>query len=245
MSEVITYPYYYLGKYFFYHSIEFPYDPVYNHFEVNLTIYGWSSEDVPEENPDIIEYITRTIRLGDWLSFIEFSPVNISIIDPNGNIISSTYNEIPNAFYLERDINDDGNLNKIITIKNPLDGEYTVQLIGTQNGAYSLISGSLTEHDTVIFNASKIPVSSKEVHEYVFFNWTALSGDKEGVRIQIDIDGDGEFDYDFYSDSELTQDEYMDAIKDEKGKSSIPGFSLLILIGAMFILIIIKKIRSF
>ena len=211
---------------------------------MNLTIYGWSSEDIPDENPDIIEHIKRTIRLGDWLSFIEFSPANISIIDPNGNIINSTYNEIPNAFYLERDINDDGNLNKLIAIQNPLDGEYTVQLIGTQTETYSLISGSLTEQDTVIFNASKIPVSSKEVHEYVFFNWTALSEGKEGVRIQIDTDGDGEFDYVFYSDSELTQDEYLDAIKDEKGKPSIPGFSLFILIGVMFILIIIKKIRS-
>ena len=98
----------------------------------------------------------------------------------------------------------------------------------------------IIKNSTQVFNAINIPISSNEIHQYSI-NWIKLINGEEGVRIQIDINGDGEFDYDFYSDGELSQDEYLDAIQDEKGAPIIPGYNLFILIGAVCLVILITK----
>jgi pimeloyl-ACP methyl ester carboxylesterase len=67
------------------------------------------------------------------LSFWFASPVEVSVTDPQNRTITRTSNDIPGAFY-------DGETDpmgvKIITVENPLAGEYTVELKGLADGSY-------------------------------------------------------------------------------------------------------------
>ncbi len=103
--------------------------------------------------------------------------------------------------------------NKTVIIYYP-DEDYQFQIFGTAQGSYSLSISKLTIMNTTDeFNAINIPISINEIHQYGV-DWITLADGGESVRIQIDIDGDGEFDYEYYSDSELSQDEYLEAIED-------------------------------
>ncbi|KKM91826.1 hypothetical protein LCGC14_1224600 [marine sediment metagenome] len=165
------------------------------------------------------------------------SPADIRVIDLQGRITGflngEIYTEIPHSFYFDN----------IVVIYTPTESNL-YQLEGYEGGTYNLTIANATKNHILNFTAVNIPISSNSIHQFSV-DWEILYQGEEGVAIDIDLDGDGEFDYYFYSDSELTHDEYLDAIRDEKGKPSIPGFSLFILIGAIFIIILIKKIDHF
>ena len=75
---------------------------------------------------------------------------------------------------------------------------------------------------------------------------------KEGVNVKIDIDGDGIFDYNFTSDSELTYNEYMDAMRGSQDKNIylfiiiiiITIFSLLGLTSVLFLIHYRRKVQK-
>lgn len=65
------------------------------------------------------------------LTVLAGSPIDITITDPNGHVISKTINQISNAEY-----DDDGEIDgkKMIVIPEPLDGNYFIKLTGVANG---------------------------------------------------------------------------------------------------------------
>lgn len=163
------------------------------------------------------------------------SPGELRIYDTEnrttGMIDNVILNEIPYSRY--------DHINKIIRIINPVDN-FRYVISGTKIGNYGL-EISFTENGNYIqFSASEIPISPNELHQFIV-DWSLLSTGGDGVNVQIDIDGDGEFDYDFYSDSELSQEEYLDAIEDEPGPTEIPGYNLFVLIGAVCLVVLIIK----
>ena len=182
-----------------------------NSINVNLTVYGWSSKEL--EDPDIVEHINITYNLPNLMPFLGMSPVNMTVIDPEGRIINETINEIPDAKYQLVDIDNDGHFEDLIVITNPMEGNYILRLTGIDIGTYTILSGTFSQEELIKFNATDIPISINELHQFTF-NWNAISEGEEGIRIQIDSDGDGNFDYDFYSDSEFNYDEYLEAIED-------------------------------
>lgn len=74
------------------------------------------------------------------------SPIDFLITDPNGNRIGKNFNteeeydEIPFAFYSGYQTDDE-----YITILNPLDGDYRIELQGTGNGEYEVLTSYISD----------------------------------------------------------------------------------------------------
>jgi len=82
------------------------------------------------------------------------------------------------------------------------------EVVGTEEGSYTLQVMSITELETITFRAINITTSTKAKHKYII-DWTSLSQGEKGVTVQTDSDGDGNFELTFTSDSTLVQDEFM------------------------------------
>jgi len=83
------------------------------------------------------------------LEIIGWSPVDLTVTDPNGRTISKQLNEIPGATYIEFDLNEDGDLDDMVIIPDPLDGNYVILLIGTATGTYSMTTELVTQQQTI------------------------------------------------------------------------------------------------
>ena len=79
-----------------------------------------------------------------------FSPADMLVVAPDGRRIgrsvSGDIREIPGAFYTGADTE-----NEFIVIPNPLDGEYKVEAMGTDDGEYTIAVSSM--RDDVVVNA--------------------------------------------------------------------------------------------
>ncbi len=115
------------------------------------------------------------------------SPASLGVYDSQGLVTGlvneEVRNEIPYSMYEEE--------NKTITIFFPSDS-YQYDVVGTEEGTYSLRITSVENGEANNFTAIDIPTASAAVHQYTI-NWTALSQGEKGVTIQIDSDGDGTF----------------------------------------------------
>ena len=60
-------------------------------------------------------------------------PVDISVTDPSGNRISKNEHSIPNSWYQEEDLNDDGAKDDRIMISEVLNGNYIIKVIPEPN----------------------------------------------------------------------------------------------------------------
>ena len=66
----------------------------------------------------------------DTVLFIAYSPVNLIVTNPDGDSIELGFNNIPNATYdTTTDRNHDGHKDDIITIPNPVVGQYLVRVV--------------------------------------------------------------------------------------------------------------------
>lgn len=63
------------------------------------------------------------------LTFTAYSPVDMTVTGPDGQQIGKGFSNIPGAFYEERDIDGDGDLDDRVVIPNPLEGDYQVDII--------------------------------------------------------------------------------------------------------------------
>ena len=58
-----------------------------------------------------------------------YSPVDIVVTDPEGNVVSRALSQVPDAVYLEQDLDGDGDADDQITIPAPLTGAYLIELV--------------------------------------------------------------------------------------------------------------------
>ena len=97
-------------------------------------------------DPAPISYIGIT----DMLVVGPYSPVDIQIIDPNGNKIGKNFgggenfNEIPLAYYTGSDNPE----MEFATIPNPADGEYRIVAKGTDTGSYVMETNYISDEGT-------------------------------------------------------------------------------------------------
>jgi pimeloyl-ACP methyl ester carboxylesterase len=97
------------------------------------------------------------------VSFWFASPVQVAITDPQGRIITKDSNDIPGAVYTGET---DPNGVKIVLIENGLPGEYKIELTGTGNGEYHILSSITTdEFDEATITQGNIMIGEK--HEYI------------------------------------------------------------------------------
>jgi len=90
----------------------------------------------------------------------------------------------------------------------PAIGFYRYEIVGIDEGTYSLNIAYVEYGNTTTFTATDIPTTSNVVQQYTV-NWDALSLGEEGVTVMVDADGDGVFEHTFTSDSELTHGEFI------------------------------------
>ncbi len=102
----------------------------------------------PEPHSYVPAFVAGCIGTGkspsrnDTLSFIAYSPVDLIVTDPADDSIGVDFNTIPDASYdTTSDVNQDGEDDDVVTIPNPLLGEYTVRVVGEPGaggGSYTL-----------------------------------------------------------------------------------------------------------
>lgn len=108
-------------------------------------IINSSHENLPTTAiPDIFDHLgllpapedlTPSPAPDDILSFWFASPVDIKIVSPSGGEITKDANNIPDAFY---EATSDPLGPKFVTILNPQDGQWSVELLGIGDGEYHM-----------------------------------------------------------------------------------------------------------
>jgi parallel beta-helix repeat protein len=140
-----------------------------------------------------------------------FDPIRGSVVDAQGNILGykndQILTEIPGSFiFMTRDTtNNTYDLYFIMT--NSTDG-YIYEAKGEGIGTYNLTI--LSSNDVGLesnFNAVDIPTELNSVHRYII-HWDALEKEENAVEVWVDQNGDGNFESKFWSDEELTADEF-------------------------------------
>jgi uncharacterized delta-60 repeat protein len=101
--------------------------------------------------------------LGDTaLFFFAYSPVDLIVTDPNSDSIGISFNTIPNAVYdTTIDRNHDGDKDDIVTIPNPLVGDYLVRVVaepGADTGHYSLGIKMIRSSETIVITNAEVPL---------------------------------------------------------------------------------------
>jgi len=97
----------------------------------------------------------------DSLEFIAYCPVDISVIDPEADIISKELNEIPGARYVEEDFNGDGSPDDKVIIPYRKIGKYTI-LVSPEPGAKPTDTYTLKVIDNEAFVLAKdVPVGEQ------------------------------------------------------------------------------------
>jgi len=146
---------------------------------------------------------TENLKLKPFAVAEIFSPGELRVYDSTGRITGLVYGEvreeIPNSFYAAG--------NKTVVIFDAV-GTYSYEVVGTDTGTYELLLNSTETGDIQVFNAIAIPTVSGALHRYTI-DWRAISQGGQGVTVEVDSNGDGIFEYTFTSDSELTQDEFI------------------------------------
>lgn len=113
-------------------------------------------------NPDSIPNYAPLAEADNIVSFWFASPVQVKVTDPQGRTITKNFNNIPDAVY---DGETDPNGVKMVLIENALPGEYKLELTGSGNGEYHILSSITSdEFDEVIITQGSITIG--EVHEY-------------------------------------------------------------------------------
>lgn len=121
------------------------------------------------------------------------SSAYLLIYDSQGNstglIDGESVQEIPNSIYDPNSFY--AGEREIAIIFFPNDS-YRYNVVGIEDGRYSLTINSTKEGDTNKFEAIEIPTSAGVIYQYTI-DWEMLSEGREGVVVEVDFDGDGIF----------------------------------------------------
>jgi hypothetical protein len=172
--------------------------------EYTIAVRLWNQQRTEKYD----EIILPKIKYSAMAEFCCYSPCNLCIVDPQGRRVGvdpstgQVVNDIPGAVYTGPESEPE-----IIAISDPLAGNYTILLVGTAVGKYTLEAKLISLQETTFITVD-IPVSFNAIHQYII-DWDALALGGEGVTVQVDSNGDGVVEYTFTSDSELTRAEFI------------------------------------
>lgn len=128
-----------------------------------------------------------------------FSPVELRVYDSSGRVTGmvdgNVVEEIPGTICM----------GDTVVVLTPWD-TYSYDVVGMQDGTYSIRIVSIRDRASVGFNALRIATSPCQLHRYTM-DWEAVSQEGKGVTLRIDSNGDGEFERTVTADSELTADD--------------------------------------
>jgi hypothetical protein len=112
-------------------------------------------------------------------------PIDLLVANAEGQFINKTYSSIPNATYIEKDIDGDGELDDRIFIPNAIDGLYTIQVIPEpESNLTDIYSLCITYKDITFYLAKDVMIQNIPQEGYIF-SWpnkpTAPDGKTSGT----------------------------------------------------------------
>jgi pimeloyl-ACP methyl ester carboxylesterase len=122
----------------------------------SITLSNLIHEELPAGAQNTVIGCLATNPIGDFVPYNlasaaigvdVMSPIMPIITGPNGEILSSTENTFPDA-YFDWDSSNPDEI-KMLTIVDPPPGEYTVELTGTNDGEYTVVTSYADEDDDV------------------------------------------------------------------------------------------------
>jgi hypothetical protein len=148
-----------------------------------------------EELRDLLQKTAEKYKFWQIEGYSLKSPGELRVYDSQGRVTGVVQGvvreEIPGSAYVDGTV-----------VIFPASDSYTVEILGTEGGTYSLIAAQGTE-EMITFNASNIPIAAGSVHVYTI-NWDALRRGEEGATLRIDQDGDGVFDQTIQGGNQIT-----------------------------------------
>ena len=128
------------------------------------------------------------------------SPIELRVLDSQGRITGllngEEKNDIPDSAYFENSV----------TIFS-LNDIYSYEIVGTNEGAYSLYVTFISGGQVTTFKAIDMATLHGVKHVYTV-DWSALYAAEEGVVLEIDTNGDGDFERTIIADEDLTSEEF-------------------------------------
>ncbi|MEK7180575.1 MAG: hypothetical protein AAB706_03800 [Patescibacteria group bacterium] len=94
------------------------------------------------------------------LSFWFASPVDVKVVAPDGTVITKDINEIPEAFY---ESTSDPLGPKFVTIPNPINGEYKIELTGIGNGEYHMGVSHIDDDSDIVNTVQGTVITGQEI----------------------------------------------------------------------------------
>jgi len=199
----------YSTKTFIYHALPFITAGLTHYFKIAAIkgiIAGWVANS-------LTKYVLKAF----------FDPVAGCVTDDQdrvlGYIDGELVNDIPGGFvFATRNITDN-HYDLFFIFTNSTDG-YTYHVkgenVGTYNMAISLTNATGSE---ITFEAFDISTMKGAIHKYVV-NWDTLGEGGLGVEVWVDQNGNGAFEQKFWSDAELTGNEFTEETVDETPPST-------------------------
>ncbi len=160
----------------------------------NIYITGISSHS--RTNPNHYHVTTNKYvqfkYMYDTLCNFAYSPVDLIITDPIKRLISVNSNSIPGAIYdTVTDRNNDGDKDDIVTVPNPLIGEYLIRVVaepGVDTGRYTegiRIDGS--SESIVVTNALVPPQGQADTIIYEVMQYLRGDANSDGKKTVSDV----------------------------------------------------------
>lgn len=115
-------------------SVSLPWQPaLLESFYVSITIDD-NATPGPRDVSVTTPYGQATLPGGFWVGLPPlvikgFSPIDLSIEDPDGLIINKQASLIPDATYVEQDLDNDGDLDDLVTVPYPKEGDYQIVVL--------------------------------------------------------------------------------------------------------------------
>lgn len=154
-------------------------------YKVTLTVQACT----PDGKESITESITRTITMPGQLLIQVACPVDLLVSDPDGLVIDKSSGSVPGTIYAELDFNLDGELDDVIIIRDPKDGDYLIRVI-PEPGAHPEATYSLNvlANETDLLLADEVQVRDAPSGGYMMR--VACEELVQVVMSELDIDPD-------------------------------------------------------
>jgi len=122
------------------------------------------------------------------ITFMVFSPVEISITDPDGLSVGLSRQDIPGAMHIVDDFDDDGDAEQVIYIPGKKDGEYTIKILPKPEAQLTdIYSVKVIESDQIITLAEDVQIDDIP-GKYVIDS--SDDGIKQVIQAMVDFDPD-------------------------------------------------------
>jgi len=139
--------------------------------------------------PSSFKLTSVSVLSGDFQTISTYSPVDLEVITNSGLVLNRTINEIPEAKYITRDFDEDGELESKVVLPNCTQG-YTFRAVPKQGADpfdnYTLAIGA-DWYQLALIKDNKVQNISRDGYSLTAFNQTSLDQIREKILRNPDV----------------------------------------------------------